>query len=162
MVETWEAFFLGELGAAAGLLGLLFVAVSINLSKIIESGGLTDRALVALVLLLQILVDSSMMLIPNQMPLAIGLEIIGVSAIAGIFGTFVGVHAIRLAKTRARTIHESWSLVLFAIAVAPCLIGGAIVLGGDTNGLYWLAAGICFSFVKAVSDAWVFLVEINR
>ena len=44
----------------------------------------------------------------------------------------------------------------------PCLIGGIMVLGGNETGLYWLAVGICLCFIKAVSDAWIFLVEINR
>jgi hypothetical protein len=30
------------------------------------------------------------------------------------------------------------------------------------DGLYWVAAAVIVSFVKAISDAWVLLVEINR
>ena len=29
-------------------------------------------------------------------------------------------------------------------------------------GLYWLIPGILFSFIKALVDAWVLLVEIHR
>jgi len=33
---AWANFFVAEVGASAALVGLLFVAVSINLTKIIE------------------------------------------------------------------------------------------------------------------------------
>jgi hypothetical protein len=36
------------------------------------------------------------------------------------------------------------------------------VVGQLRAGLYFVAAAIIFSFVKAVLDAWVLLVEINR
>jgi modulator of FtsH protease len=36
-----------------------------------------------------------------------------------------------------------------------------LLLGG-ASGFYWIAAGVIISFIKAVMDAWVLLVEINR
>jgi hypothetical protein len=40
----WENFLVAETGAAAALAGLLFVAVSINLSRIVSYPGLPGRA----------------------------------------------------------------------------------------------------------------------
>lgn len=37
-----------------------------------------------------------------------------------------------------------------------------IVLSSGSGGLYWIVPAIIFSFVKAILDAWVLLVEINR
>jgi modulator of FtsH protease len=53
-------------------------------------------------------------------------------------------------------------VALFAAAAAPYLIGGILLLLGDANGVYWIAVAILFSIVKAVLDAWVLLVEIQR
>jgi hypothetical protein len=36
------------------------------------------------------------------------------------------------------------------------------LLFGMESGFYWIAAGVIVSFIKAVTDAWVLLVEINR
>ena len=36
-----------------------------------------------------------------------------------------------------------------------------ILIWGEV-GLYWIAAAFIFSFIKAVSDAWVLLIEILR
>lgn len=52
----WERFLVAQVGASAALAGLVFVSVSINLARILSSGGLPESALEALVLLLAVLV----------------------------------------------------------------------------------------------------------
>jgi hypothetical protein len=42
--DGWGELFLAEAGASAALAGLLFVAISINLTKILEVRGLVGRA----------------------------------------------------------------------------------------------------------------------
>jgi MFS-type transporter involved in bile tolerance (Atg22 family) len=69
-MSGWENFFLGELGASAALTGLIFVGISINLGKIMESSYLPNRALEALVVLVAVLFLTSLLLIPNQSFLA--------------------------------------------------------------------------------------------
>lgn len=64
-MPSWESFFTAEVGASAALAGLIFVGVSINLTRIISLPGLPNRALLTLCLLLAILVISSLMLIPE-------------------------------------------------------------------------------------------------
>jgi modulator of FtsH protease len=54
------------LGASAALLGLLFVGVSINLTKILGSRDPADRSLLTMILLLIILIVSSLLLVPGQ------------------------------------------------------------------------------------------------
>jgi hypothetical protein len=157
-MESWESFFLGQLGASAALGGLLFVAVSLNLTQISSVAGLADRALLALSLLLAILVASSVMLIPGQPDFVVGIEILLVG---------IGVTTLVAAK-RSRLFDQAGSKLfvnatLLAIAIVPYFAGGAIIAAGKLSaGLYFVAASIIFSFVKAVLDAWVLLVEINR
>jgi hypothetical protein len=47
-------------------------------------------------------------------------------------------------------------------AFSPFIVGGVLLLFGIESGFYWIAAGVIVSFIKAVIDAWVLLVEINR
>lgn len=47
-------------------------------------------------------------------------------------------------------------------AVLPYIIAGIVVLSRGSGGLYWIVPAIIVSFLKAILDAWVLLVEINR
>ena len=55
-----------------------------------------------------------------------------------------------------------FNAVLLQASTIPYLIAGIMVLSNSINGLHWLSVGIVLSFVKAVVDSWVLLVEINR
>src|SRR5271154_5575649 len=74
-MSSWAGFFQGELGAAAALTGLLFVAVSVNQARILELGRMADRGLEALAMLFLVLVVASLPLVPNQPLRLLGAEI---------------------------------------------------------------------------------------
>ncbi|HEX4025820.1 MAG TPA: hypothetical protein VHX52_14125 [Steroidobacteraceae bacterium] len=61
----WDDFLVAEVGASAALAGLLFVAVSINLSSILKYPHLPTRAIEALTTLLCVLVICSWALVPG-------------------------------------------------------------------------------------------------
>jgi hypothetical protein len=56
--DGWGELFLAGAGASAALAGLLFVAMSINLERILQGAGLPGRAGEAIVLLVAVLVFS--------------------------------------------------------------------------------------------------------
>lgn len=161
-MEGWENFFLGQVGASAALGGLLFVAVSLNLTRILSLPTLPDRALATLCLLLGILVVSSLMLVPGQSPVALGFE-------ALLVGLALGAVGLRSARRRLKTTTTEdrdkarLDAILYAVCVLPYLAAGLVMIAGNLRaGLYLIAAAIVLSIVKAVLDAWVLLIEINR
>src|SRR5215831_11648928 len=95
----WHDFFLGELGASAALAGLLFVAISINLSKILVGAGLPARAAEALTVLGAVLVVSSLALMPQPVA-AIGLEVAAIGVVLWL--TIVRIHLGALRTPDAR------------------------------------------------------------
>jgi len=76
---AWNSFFQAELGAAAALAGLLFVAVSVNQTRILELGRMADRGFEALAMLFLVLVVASLPLIPGQPVRLLGGEILAVA-----------------------------------------------------------------------------------
>ena len=54
------------------------------------------------------------------------------------------------------------NIALTACAVAPYFVAGLLLFAGNMDALFWIAGGMIVSTIKAVTDAWVLLVEINR
>jgi hypothetical protein len=91
----WESLFLAEAGASAALAGLLFVALSINLERILKGAGLPGRAGEAIVLLLTVLVVSTWVLVPGQSPTVLGAELLGSGLFALLILVAVHLRAVR-------------------------------------------------------------------
>jgi modulator of FtsH protease len=158
--SQWSDLFVATTGASAALAGLVFVAVSINLDRILKLPGVPERGLETVLLLSTVLVVSVLGLVPGQSQVALGLELLAVSLP-------IGALIARLPTTRGEGVADPrawlWSRWgLRAAAIVPLLLGGLSVLFESGGGLYWVVAGIVFSIVGAIANAWVLLVEILR
>lgn len=156
--SEWSDLFVAVAGASAALAGLLFVAVSINLDRIISERGLPERALEAVLMLVAVLVIAIIGLIPGQSDGLFGVEMFLAAAALG----FAILKPIRAQPTHAprNYVFGRWALRL--TGTVPLLIGAASVMIGDGGGLYWVVAGMVFAILAAVANAWVLLVEILR
>jgi hypothetical protein len=161
LLESWDSFFVAETAAAAALLGLLFVAVSINLKQIVDNGGLADRALGAMLLLLAILIAGLLLAMPDQPVAVMGIETAAIAVLAGGLVLTLGLRGERAAPTDFRSAYRR-STLSNAGSLAPILIGGLLMLGGGEAGFYFVAVGMCLALIKAVGEGWILLVEINR
>ncbi|HEY6318060.1 MAG TPA: hypothetical protein VI462_09270 [Acidimicrobiia bacterium] len=74
----WSDFSLGQLGASAALLGLVFVGLSINLQHLIRSPQLVNRG-GAVVVLGSVLAAASVVIIPDQDRTTLGIELLAVA-----------------------------------------------------------------------------------
>lgn len=159
--SEWSDLFVAVAGASAALAGLLFVAVSINLDRIIGEAGLPDRALETVLLLLLVLLVSIVGLIPGQSNGALGTELLFVSLAVALI-------VLRLPTVGAAsdfTPPRSWLWTRWALRLtgtAPFAVGALSLLLEAGGGLYWVAAGVVFAITGAIANAWVLLVEILR
>ncbi|MGD9736762.1 MAG: hypothetical protein AB7V58_14340 [Solirubrobacterales bacterium] len=157
----WHDLFVAAAGASAALLGLLFVAVSINLERILKYEGLPGRALEALMQLTCVLLVSLAGLVPGQSHLALGLELLAVVAVI----TAIVLRQPIVAVDDAGREPVSWKAIRWTVRLAGLVaiaIAGATLLAESGGGLYWLAAGIALATIAAIAGAWVLLVEILR
>src|SRR5271170_2442656 len=155
----WHEFFDAAAQAAAALLGLLFVAISINLKLILEHRHLPGKAAGTLGTLLSVLVVCSFGLAPGQSNRTLGVEILVAGAVVATQAVWVSV------GKRNEGDPLSWTLGNLPILLFPPLAfvgGGSSLLAGSGGGLYWILAGTVLTFVAASLNAWVLLVEILR
>jgi modulator of FtsH protease len=160
VTSGWENFFVAEVGASAALTGLLFVAVSINLSRVLAYPQLPGRAAETLLILLAALAASTFGLVPGQTRIALGSEIVCVAALAWL-GPIVG----QIRARNAASAQRHWMfirVVTHELATLPFIVCGVSLLIGSGGGLYWLVPGVVLAFAASILNAWVLLVEIQR
>jgi modulator of FtsH protease len=73
--EAWKDFFITAAGASAALAGLVIVAISVNVQRILEQPQLPSRGGATVAALVLILVTSMAVLIP-QPSRVLGIEIV--------------------------------------------------------------------------------------
>jgi modulator of FtsH protease len=159
--EQWHDLFVAMAGASAALAGLLFVAVSINVDRIIRYEGLPERGLETLAMLLTALVVCVAGLMPGQSHAALGIELLLISlALLAIMAKLPiadmpdGIETPPNYVLGRQVVRLGGALVL--------AIGALAVLFAVLGGLYWVTAGIVLLTLGAVGNAWVLLVEILR
>jgi modulator of FtsH protease len=160
-MSEWHDFLVAQVGAAAALAGLIFVAVSLNLAKILSVPSLPVRALAALTLLVSVLILCTFLLMPGQQQQAGGCEVLAAGLVAW------GVVS-RMQRTAYGALERQYHRAYFPIiilgqaAVGVLALTGAAILWQGADGYYGLAAGISLSYLAALAETWVLLVEINR
>lgn len=160
-MELWHDFFMATAGAAAALTGLIFVGVSINLTRILSIPHMPERALISLILLLLILVISILSLVPEHPLTFLGIEILVLSTICFVF---IRRYDLRMLRSKSSEFRKKYilNMSLSIGALVPYFVGAVLMLCSGSSGIYWLIPAFIFSFLKSVLDAWVLLVEINR
>jgi modulator of FtsH protease len=160
--EEWKDLFVAVAGASAALAGLLFVAVSINVDRILKYQGLPERGIEALAMLLVPLVVSIAGLLPGQSHVALGIELLAIgAALVGVMLRLPIAH--HLPDGIETSPHYALNRQVVRLSgTALLLIGGLCELFAVAGGLYWVAAGIVLLILGAVINAWVLLVEILR
>jgi hypothetical protein len=158
----WTDFFVAAAGASAALAGLVFVALSVNISNILRSVHPPARAAAAIGALILILVSSLAALIRQPAP-ALGVEIL----LFAPYALWLQLSSTRLGiAARSKLQRPLWEGVLNAVTgqlqVLPFVIGGILLLAGHDRGIYWIAGGCIAIFIFSVLNAWVLLVEILR
>ena len=134
---AWEPFFVALISAAAALTGLLFVAVSINLDKIVKGPGfLPTRAAETLASLVLVLIGSALALVPQSVRL-LGLEILIL-----VVPMLVVTLSKQLSHRRQNpTDPLLWSvsrMACTAVATVPGTLAGLSLAVHWGGGFYWL------------------------
>jgi hypothetical protein len=160
-IADWSNYLAVQASVSATLTGLVFVAVSINLSRVLAIPGLPGRAAESLMHFFGVLLVSTTALVPGQTAVMFGTEVIVLASLLWLFQTMIQIRYIRL-----RTGHPRWWLVIRIVQTQiislPFIAAGILLVQGSPGGLYWLVPGFLLSLIFGVVEAWVLLVEILR
>jgi hypothetical protein len=159
--DHWTDFGVATAGAAAALAGLLFVAISINLERILQFPSLPHRAAQTLILFALPLIISLLLIVPGQPRAALGGELL---AIGLATGTFMLVTDARVPMNEQETkATRLFARILPSVMTCGCLaIAGSTLLATAGGGLYWLVPAVVAAFIFGLLNAWVLLIEIQR
>ena len=98
---------------------------------------------------------------PGQSALLIGCELLGVALVVWATIAVIDAGFWRSAETQFRGVMRL-QIAMNQLSLLPYFAAGITILLYGFIGLYWLVPAILFSFAKAILDAWVLLVEIDR
>jgi hypothetical protein len=161
VIAGWSEFLTAAAGSAAALAGLLFVAISMNLARIIEIPGVSGRAGEAIILLSGTLAAMLIALIPHLSASQLGIAVLVIAVATWAVPIAVQAQSIR-ARTYIRPSYAVSRAMMHQAATLPGILAGLSLCGVLPGGLTWLAAGAIISMLVAIHSAWVLLVEILR
>ena len=139
----WTNFAVALAGVAAVLAGFVFVALSVNLEKILRVPGLPARAGETGLVLIGV-VQCGLLLIPGLNHVALGVSLLVIGVLEWAIVTAVSVTGARQQTAEPR----SWNVarvVYVQIATIPVAVAGLLLLINASGALYWLAGAVLYS-----------------
>ena len=157
----WSGFFAAELGASAALAGLVIVAISINIARILADPTLPGRAGETLIAPCGVLIACSFALVPDQAGWLLGGEIAVTGAVMALIQAFILSGVLR-SGTKIAHGYIAGRAVLASLSCVPFIVAGLLLWAGQPQALYWMVPGVIVSLIATVLNAWVLLIEILR
>ncbi len=158
---TWDTFFSAEVGAAAALTGLIFVGLSINLSRILSLPQIANRALQALLLLIAVLGVDTVVLVPGLSLPQYGLGVVAISLALWAAVNELERRNWKVAGVAYRALMRQHTVEI-QVPCALLTLAGVAFLLNTTEARLWLVPATLVSYLVTVIEAWIILVEINR
>jgi hypothetical protein len=158
----WHDFYLAAGGAAATLVGLLFVALSLHLRTVVTQPDVKGLARVTLTDFICVLLTALFVLIPTAQPPSTGIELLAVAAV----NTLRTGLTVREAFGRERTgvLHPTLLFRRFGLSLACSLglaaVGVLFLLGQPENALGWLVSVTIALLLIALRNTWDLLVTV--
>ena len=158
--ELWHDFFVMVGGAAAALTGLVFVALSINLTTIASDATHRYRAIGTLNGFMAAFALCAFGLMQGQSSQAFGLGWIAVA----IYALIVYDYGIAKAQDQGRSRAGLMSYRIFiGNALYAAQIAGATLLAlGSDFGIYVAAIALIASIAYTTTGAWLLLMGVHR
>jgi hypothetical protein len=169
-ILKWRDFYALVGGAAAGLLGLLFVSVSLHLDVITKSVGNEVRILSEQTFLsfIYVLLISMLFMIPYQNATGLGLPLLAMGVLACLRTASNGLQFWRARQAPQRMLGSHYVLRRFVYPVVSYVgltFVSLIALRGRSAALLWVLVVVLVLLLSATINAWelmLLLAEAKR
>jgi modulator of FtsH protease len=156
--ESWASLYLAVASAAAALAGLLFVALSLNLTKILNKPAHRERARQTMGGFVSLLVLAILILIPGQDARLLGSELVVASLIAAGIVLPLERRAL-LARAPGQRLGRLLGMSVLNLGWLFGIVCGIGLFTGRLGGLYWLIPTVLIYLLWNLNNAWVLLVQ---
>lgn len=164
-VESWHDFYMLTGSAAATLIGLIFVAVSLHIDVIAtakKSSDISTLARQTFSNFIYILSFAFIYMVPSDTPFGIGvpllsLGLIGIVQTARLYRSF-GFRD----KSRDRIFKTSqlWRTLLIPNTICFLAFVAADILQGNTRYLSWMVLVIIWLLISATENTWNLMLRV--
>jgi hypothetical protein len=165
-LADWVPFFTAAAGASAALVGLLIVAMSVNVEAIVAIPSMPARAAATIAGLIIVVVVSVLALIPGIDGRWFGVIVLICALGATGFAIDSMLRLLRDAAGHTELATPAERVLRAVVGVVPPLLvvvaGVVLIAGATAAGLVLTAIGFALSFLVAVVNTWVVLIEIRR
>ena len=161
LLKGWESFYLAVASAAATLMGLLFVALSVNLQLLRGPDGEhhRDTAVRTFGDFLFTLMLSLVLLVPNQEPMGLAVALFVLGLARGVSLVRQAFKARNVTKNKAGTSLMVWDYALPLLATLGLIVATIRILCGHFGALVLLVGVVSALLVTACLDAWSLLLQ---
>lgn len=156
----WSDFTVITGGAAAALVGLLFVAVTLRIDELSRAPDLRSRAAQTLTLFAVALVVAIVLTVPDQLEWVLGAELIAIAVLGGAVMLALNSRAQKVSHQNpiARLLDKYGTN---AMTIALIGIAGVATIFKAKWGIYLLVPAQLAALVGGVLSAWLFLTKTS-
>ena len=163
LVSDWETFYLLAGTAAATLIGLLFIAVSIHIEIFNRQpySHLSHFAALTFNCFFYVLLISILFLIPNQSPLGVGIPLVVLGGLTTI-NAIIQQRASRKVQFRSEGARLASRFNVPILTLFGLTVIGVLVILKYAWSFYFLVAVIILLLGSAAQNAWALLVVSDQ
>ena len=160
-LASWQPLYLTAGAAAATLVGLLFVGLSLHIRVVVAQPDVRSLARVTLTEFFVVLLVALALLQPTDSSAQVGYWLVAISVISGVLIVRPVVDGVRSGGGR---IGSSMLIARFGVSALSFLgltVAGALFIGGNaTAALDLLLPVLVLALVVAVRNTWDLLVTV--
>ena len=162
-IVDWQGFYALAGAAAATLVGLLFIAVSLHLDIFGDESETELRALAEITLInfLTVLMMALFFLIPHQGRLGLALPLLAIAVFDLLRQTREWIKHIRGTSFRPVAFLAIVRVALPLLYQVTTILVAISILSGYTDSLYWLVWVVVTILLSASMNAWGLMIRLS-